>query len=472
VHIAAEPQDKVSELLRTALAAVPEDLLMFRGKRREVVRTELAHVGPRRLLDKTRTLEQEGVGDGDALVLYVETVALIDYSLLPAGDPIWLFQTLQLAISRPAHLPNPALWGVLLYTDADAEVATYVRTNFDELNALSGPVLRIFVIERPDDWGRARRYWRRHLDPDLYRIFGSLRWLTWRPHDRQDAYDIARTLGVDVARLPCLVLFRDVAAHPKLIFPITTASPEFFRRLFGAIQSAIGQGPAPYSLSAEFDASRGRPSQERIQRFLTDQGIWPSDGTAAGAGAAGAAIGELSALPVSSPGLSGEFFYRVLAAEKRILAELQPAAPAPAPGAPGGGPGDDRYTLHGCTVILTSKAEPVTESFNFYGQTTFINRPVDTVVSEFQNTYTAATGRDELSELLRLVLGSPNLADADKQGAAQLINEIATQAAGPTPDSGNIRKKLESLTAIVARAADVTQPALEIISAILRLIAH
>jgi hypothetical protein len=65
-----------------------------------------------------------------------------------------------------------------------------------------------------------------------------------------------------------------------------------------------------------------------------------------------------------------------------------------------------------------------------------------------------------------------DLVEADKENAAQLIHQAAAQIAGPEADRGQARKKLDTLKAILSRAADIASPALEIVSSILRLIAH
>jgi hypothetical protein len=173
-----------------------------------------------------------GLSNGDLVVLCILWESGTGYMLGPAAHPEMLLSHLQLASSVPSPDGGPRIWGVLLYTDEDTQLATYVRTHFDELNALSGPVLRIFVFERPTDWPAARRYWRRHLEPPLMRVFSAMRWLVWVPYDKHSCYDIARTLGVSSADLPCLVLFRTIEKPPVLVFPIVDASPSSLRSLF------------------------------------------------------------------------------------------------------------------------------------------------------------------------------------------------------------------------------------------------
>ncbi|MGW1817375.1 hypothetical protein ACWCQM_27855 [Streptomyces sp. NPDC002125] len=94
----------------------------------------------------------------------------------PAPDAAALFQRLQLTADAPAADAGPRLFGVLLYTDAHVELATYVRTHLDDLNALSGPATRIFVVEKQRGPDAVKRYWRRHLEAEVYRVLAPLRW--------------------------------------------------------------------------------------------------------------------------------------------------------------------------------------------------------------------------------------------------------------------------------------------------------
>ena len=112
----------------------------------------------------------------------------------------------------------------------------------------------------------------------------------------------------------------------------------------------------------------------------------------------------------------------------------------------------------------------MSENFNFYGQTTFINRPVDTVIQDFQNSYASVIGQEDLSRLLRLVLSSQDLPDDTKEDAAATVDEVAKDLVDPQPNKDAVHTKLEKLRTIVSRAADIAVPALQIIAAVLILI--
>jgi hypothetical protein len=105
------------------------------------------------------------------------------------------------------------------------------------------------------------------------------------------------------------------------------------------------------------------------------------------------------------------------------------------------------------------------ETFNFHGPTTFINRPVDTVIHDFQNTYGAVTSGGDLARLLRLVLTSQHITIADKEQVGLLVQEAAASLGSGS--SGEVAKsRLEAIRAVVARAADIAEPALAIIGGI------
>ncbi|MBG0851907.1 hypothetical protein I2W78_08645 [Streptomyces spinoverrucosus] len=104
-------------------------------------------------------------------------------------------------------------------------------------------------------------------------------------------------------------------------------------------------------------------------------------------------------------------------------------------------------------------------NFHFRGQTTFINQPVDTVISDFQNDHRTGPGAAELVQVLRLVLTSRDLADTDRQEAAALVHMVADDLTNGDPDS-QAPTRLEQLRALVAGAADIAQPVAMLIAAV------
>ncbi|MFG2038066.1 hypothetical protein [Dactylosporangium sp. NPDC048998] len=110
------------------------------------------------------------------------------------------------------------------------------------------------------------------------------------------------------------------------------------------------------------------------------------------------------------------------------------------------------------------------DQFNFYGQTTFVNRPAKSVVSDFQNRYARLPAADDLSELLRLVLTSAELGSDKRERAARELHGVGAELEQPGRDDGRVRKLLESVQDIVSKAADIALPATSIVSRIMDLV--
>ncbi|MCC8250202.1 hypothetical protein [Saccharothrix luteola] len=105
----------------------------------------------------------------------------------------------------------------------------------------------------------------------------------------------------------------------------------------------------------------------------------------------------------------------------------------------------------------------MTENFHFHGPTTFINKPVDTVIRDFQNTHASAHG-EQLARLMELVLSSRDLSDAEREDTARLIDETA--AVADTDEPAAVESKLGAISRIVSRAADIAAPASTIVDSV------
>ncbi|CCH29407.1 hypothetical protein ABZ816_39890 [Actinosynnema sp. NPDC047251] len=105
----------------------------------------------------------------------------------------------------------------------------------------------------------------------------------------------------------------------------------------------------------------------------------------------------------------------------------------------------------------------MTENFNFHGPTTFINKPQNTVVQDFQNTHNTVHG-EQLAELLRLVLSSKDLTDEEREETARLVEEAATAA--DTDEPAAVERRLTRIGRIVSRAADIATPASVIVDSV------
>lgn len=117
------------------------------------------------------------------------------------------------------------------------------------------------------------------------------------------------------------------------------------------------------------------------------------------------------------------------------------------------------------------------DRFNFYGQTTFINQPVNTVISDFQKTYIenaageAASVLEELKTLVQLLLRSEELEPSKKEEAVRAAHELAEEISRPEAAKPALEERQARLKQLLSGVADVAGPAARIIAAISRFIA-
>jgi hypothetical protein len=437
-------------------------------------------------------VNQTELTDGDLVVLSIKHATTTGYMLGAPTNPAELLRWLQLAENSTAPAAGPRLWGVLLYTDADVELATYVRTYFDDLNVLSGPATRIFVVERRTNWSTAKKYWRRHMEPELYRVMSAMRWLQWTPYDPQGAYEIAALLGVGPELLPCLVFFHSsqgpLYEGEKIVFRIEQTSTSYFRSLFGGVnnvlrlisgsdqspqararrQSLERHGPTSeyYDHAAPYQTERYAQAPEAMKNLLGPDLMADGEEDFYDVRAAKEDIARNYAqIPEAMQGLYGprmadaEAFAAVRAAEEAIKGSLRQIVPSAS-----------IANSNNIVIVSGSAGVEVSENFHFNGQnTTFINRPQDTIIQDFQNTYPTALGLDELTRLLQLVLSSRDFTTSAREEAAEIIHDVARLSTSRHQDLPTARTRLESLRSLLTTCADVAQPALQIVASLLRL---
>ncbi|WP_316785181.1 hypothetical protein [Streptomyces sasae] len=390
--------------------------------------------------------------DGDLLVLSIEHPTHSRFRMAMRPNPAELLRWLQLEENATAPAAGSRLWGVLLYTQADVELATYVRTHFDDLNVLSGPATRVFVVERRQGWAASKRYWHRRMEPELYRVMGVMGWLRWTPYDPQGAYEIASLLGLGPEQLPCLVFFHSrqgpLYDGDKLVFRIEHTSTAYFRALFGGVAAALRTLPdsAQALNGSDSSSSCGRSRTSEDFMFLTSREareFAPGD----------QALRNL----LSSDRLADAAAFAALdAARHTIRSAMQAAVPPPA-----------GITVSNSHVVLETSGATLSENFYFQGEnTTFINRPRDTVIQDFQNTHGTATGADDLTQLLRLVLSSRSMTAADREEAATTIHDLARIGSDPQPDAAATSTRMDRLRALLTSSADIAQPALALLTSL------
>ncbi|MFF7098484.1 hypothetical protein ACFY9A_39915 [Streptomyces rubradiris] len=358
-----------------------------------------------RLPDLLPISESELV-DGDLVILVIEHQPPGRYMPFPAHNAGDLLRWLPLREKVPG--PSP-MRGVLLYTQADIELAAYVRTHFDDLNALSGPDTLVFAVERRVGRADARRYWRRRLEPEVYRVMTAVRWLRWVPHDPHSAYEVAARLGIGPESMPCLAFLHwpdgPVHLREKVVFPIEHTSTGYFRALFGGIRRVL-------------DPTKGN-------RLM--------GGTATEA--------------------------RTFAALRNAEGDIKDALRLLVPAKP-------ELSVNNSHVIIQEARVSMSENFNFNGETTFINRPQDTVIRDFQNTYSAASGTNNLARLLQLTLTSRNIPDEEREAVTVEIHRLADIVDAAEPDVPAALTRIDRLRAMLTPAADIAQPALAILASL------
>lgn len=115
------------------------------------------------------------------------------------------------------------------------------------------------------------------------------------------------------------------------------------------------------------------------------------------------------------------------------------------------------------------------ESYNFHGQTTFINKPINTVISDFQKEYvTGADGSEQgllrsLQQIVELLLSSADLPDRDKEEAVAAVHAVARQVKDKSGSRFTVQGTLEALNSLVGKAADIATPAMALIATALKL---
>ena len=119
----------------------------------------------------------------------------------------------------------------------------------------------------------------------------------------------------------------------------------------------------------------------------------------------------------------------------------------------------------------------MTDRFVFHGQTTFIDKPRDTVIQNFQNTYITGDGSDrdkanaELEKLVELIFASQELSNQEKEESVQAVHEVADQVKEQKGSRLSLKGSLKAVQEVVSKAGDIAVPAMNIISTVLKLLA-
>jgi hypothetical protein len=118
----------------------------------------------------------------------------------------------------------------------------------------------------------------------------------------------------------------------------------------------------------------------------------------------------------------------------------------------------------------------MSDKFVFHGQTTFIDKPKDTVISNFQNTYIAGNDslndkvNSEVGKLVDLVLETKSLPDEEKEEIIQALHSVAEQVKDDKANKLTVKGTLTAIKDIVSNVAEIAVPATAIISTIFKLL--
>jgi hypothetical protein len=416
---------------------------------RTLAYAHLVQIPTGRRLDPKSTLGKEGVEDGDLLELILVFHSSTSYCLMYVPSSQELFSVIHSASEHPPSLnkhhpslirsmaplakwersdnPNAQtptrIWGAFLYTEEDIELALYVRKHFASINQLTGEIFHIFVIETPPkEWRPAIRWWKTQLSDKLplFQTWNTMGWLSSKPYDNSQAYEVARKLGVYKDQLPCLVLFDNLDRLDKLIFPITEVSPAFFRRLFACLERSIQPGDT---------------SSDAYARIKTQyESIFKS----------------LKVVTTKED--------RVNSAEYNLF-------------------GATVLVNNANSMEVIQMADQRDQSTNIYGGQvgTIISNPQQ-AVSDFQNTFITGSNPEndkinlQLKELLEIILGSNDLPDDDKEQAARAVQAVAKEVKEGKSQENKLTIKgiLEKVGDVVSKAADIAGPAIAIITAVMK----
>ncbi len=118
----------------------------------------------------------------------------------------------------------------------------------------------------------------------------------------------------------------------------------------------------------------------------------------------------------------------------------------------------------------------MSEKFIFHGQITFIDKPKDTVIQNFQNNYLSGDNstndkvNSEIGKLVELVLQSKDLSSEQKEEIAQALHSVAGQVKEEKANKLTVQGTLNAVKDIVAKVSDIATPAIAIISTIFKLL--
>ena len=123
---------------------------------------------------------------------------------------------------------------ILLYTDEDIEVASYVRGYFDSIDKMSGHKYDVFIIENPNTVG-SHSFWRSILPNVFYITWAMAGFTSSQPYAKSDCYVIADSFGIVPERLPCAIsLGQSGTTSVRSVTPLKGNLTKVLRQLFSS----------------------------------------------------------------------------------------------------------------------------------------------------------------------------------------------------------------------------------------------
>jgi|SRR6266849_2040332 hypothetical protein len=118
----------------------------------------------------------------------------------------------------------------------------------------------------------------------------------------------------------------------------------------------------------------------------------------------------------------------------------------------------------------------MSDQFTFHGQTTFIDKPINSVIQNFQNSYISGDGSDrdkvnaELANLVKLILTSKDMPDTTKEETVEAVHTVAEQVKEQKANKLTVKGTLEAIRDVVSKTADIAVPSLAIITIVFKIL--
>jgi hypothetical protein len=128
---------------------------------------------------------------------------------------------------------------LLLYTNEDKKLSSFVQDNFDSLHSMTGKDILLCFCEDYIDG-----HYIDNLIVKINKFFSHIRYFFTKnkniPYDKSQSYEFAAALGINFDNIPCMIVFqKDI---PRVIFSIKNDDfTHFFRSIIWHIRKEISR---------------------------------------------------------------------------------------------------------------------------------------------------------------------------------------------------------------------------------------